>query len=285
MAGDLDIFALLARSIDTYVAEDVPHLVVVPGADVPAFRAFETERRRIIAQEDILPVRVWKLLPAIKAIKPLRRPLYVAKGRGLRLHSVRGWMLQQLLKIEMSRRAEQRAVMHVDSDVCFIRPAGAEMAFEGGKTRAFRAIGATKNPLHKPWITAASDYLGIPPETESLKHYIENCVIWDSDVARAMVTQIETTLGHPYYQAILAAPTMSEYYLYGIFAETFGHCETLNIADVSVCQSYWPPSEDVPVEAHMLQSGLMDHHRAVAVQSTHALPLAQRKALYEELSA
>lgn len=61
MARDLDLFALLARSVDAHVPEDIPHRVVVPKSDIAAFRAFRTLRREIIAQEDVMPFQTIKI--------------------------------------------------------------------------------------------------------------------------------------------------------------------------------------------------------------------------------
>ena len=104
MAKDIEIFALLARSVDDLVAPEIRHDVVVPGADLQAFKRFETAQRQIIAQEDVLPFRTFRVPGAIQRAVGSRRPIYVDK----RLKMVRGWILQQILNIEMSRKAAAR---------------------------------------------------------------------------------------------------------------------------------------------------------------------------------
>ena len=72
MARDIGLFELLASSVDTHVDEAVPHRVVVPAADLQAFKRFASSRREIIAQEDVLPVRIWKAPAALRHLAILR---------------------------------------------------------------------------------------------------------------------------------------------------------------------------------------------------------------------
>lgn len=280
MARDIGLFELLARSVDTHVDEDVPHRVVVPAADLGAFRRFASARREIIAQEDVLPVRIWKAPAALRHLAFLRagfrRPVYIAPGPRV----VRGWMLQQLLKIDMTRRAEEQAIMHVDSDVGFFRRFQAGDAFWEGRPRFFRALGKTRNPMHRPWVTSSCDFLGLSAPEEHAAHYIENCVLWSSEVTRAMVGQIEAHQQKPLHEAIFDASTMSEYYLYGVFADLCDQLGGLAPEEVSFCNSYWPDNETDPVDFSALSARLQPKHCAIAVQSTHKLALSERGAIY-----
>lgn len=280
MARDLDLFALLARSVDDHVDPDITHRVVVPAAEMALFKPFASFRREIIAQEDILPVKVWKaprVLRHLAFIKSgFRRPIYIAPGPRM----VRGWMLQQLLKIEMARSASEDAVMHVDSDVSFFRTFSHDHAFKDGAIRYFRALGKTRNPWHRPWVTSSCNFLGTqPPETHDA-HYIENCVLWSSDVSAKMVDHITATKGIPLHEAIFGEKTMSEYYLYGIYADLVAQAPNLHSEDVSFANSYWPDNETGPVDFTSLKARLQPKHVAMAVQSTHELTSADRDALY-----
>ena len=280
MAADLDLFALLAASVDRHVDPVIRHDVVVPAADLAAFRRFETRQRRIIAQEDVLPERLYRLPPGLRRLASIRqvfrRPLYLSpKGR-----LVRGWMVQQCLKIGMSCASEETAIIHVDSDVAFFRRFAPEQVFDGPQTRFFRAQGATRNPMHGPWLQAAAEFLGCAVPDGHQEHYIENCVIWDTRVARAMVAQIEAVHGRPLHEVIFAAQTMSEYYLYGLFAAQFPPGTTLAAQDVSLCNSFWPSDETAPVDFDRLRAKSHPQHRALAIQSTHAVTLEERAALY-----
>ncbi|MEL6957326.1 MAG: DUF6492 family protein [Pseudomonadota bacterium] len=285
IARDIDLFELLAASVDRHVDRDVIHRVVVPSADLSVFKRFQNARREIIAQEDILPVRVWKAPRALRHLAFLRagfrRPVYVAPGPKI----VRGWMLQQFLKIEMARRAEEEAMIHVDSDVAFFRRFSASDGFIDGKPRYFRALGETRNPMHKAWVDSSCAFVGIDPPDLHRAHYIENCVMWSTHVSRALVERIESHQGKPLHEAIFSASTMSEYYLYGVFADLFHQDSQLATEDVSFCNSYWPSNETDPVDFDVFVNRLKDKHCAVAVQSTHVLDIKDREAIYARAEA
>ncbi|MEP6021542.1 MAG: DUF6492 family protein [Paracoccaceae bacterium] len=281
MANDLDLFALLAASIDRHAAPGVLHQVVVPGSDLRAFRQFETENRTIIAQEDILPEPIRKLPRWLKHLSFLkagfRRPIYLRPN----LAVVRGWMLQQILKIEMTRQNDADAVMHIDSDVCFFRRFDHADGFRDGKVRYFRVTGPTANPMHMPWLNGSAKFLGLDQAPDDQAHYIENCVMWSRDVTRAMVDRLEATQGKPLHEVLFSAETMSEYYLYGVYADAFAQESNLAVDPVSFCNSYWPADEQGPVDFDALRARLDPKHCAMAVQSTHNLDITARAALYK----
>jgi hypothetical protein len=284
-AADLELFAPLAASIDRHVDEDVHHTVIVPQADLPRFKALASERRTIIPQEDVLPFKRYKSPDVLKKLSGLRagfrRPFYFnARGQ-----IVRGWMLQQFLKIEMARRSTAAAVMHVDSDVCFVRPFSAADAFSSGFVTIFQVDGITRNPKHREWVEGSCKFLGMPAPSEHNIHYIENCVLWSTDVARAMIERIETTQGKPIVDVIFGASTMSEYYLYGLFCHLFPDEAPLAPENVSYCNSFWPSSNNEGVAAEAFLNRVRPKHRAIAVQSTHKLDIADRLALYETVEA
>ncbi|MFD3191566.1 DUF6492 family protein [Sedimentitalea sp. HM32M-2] len=284
MATDLPLFELLARSVDDHVDPRIMHHVVVPAADLPRFRAFANDRREIVAQEDVLPERLRKLPAWLRHFSflqaGLRRPIYLRPDRSV----VRGWMLQQFLKIEMSRRIEAAAVMHVDSDVAFFRRLAPEDAFAGDRVRFFRVEGKPINPMHDAWVAGSCRFLGISPPARHDVHYIENCVLWSRAVARAMVDRMQEAQGKPLQDILFSAETMSEYYVYGIFADLCPEAAELAAEEVSFCNSYWPSEETGAVDFDALRSHLVPKHCAIAVQSTHDFTLADRARLYETAS-
>ncbi|MEX5730223.1 hypothetical protein Ga0609869_003576 [Rhodovulum iodosum] len=280
MARDVELFALLADSVDACVDAQIRHRVVVPGADIATFRRFGSARREIIAQEDVLPMRVVKLPAALKYLAPLagtfRRPIYLDR----RLKLVRGWILQQLLKIEMARTAREAALLHVDSDVFFFRPLQAADAFTRGRPPFFRIDGVPANPAHQTWIDAAARLLGLPPGTPHARHYVENCVPWSSAVARALTDRIEAVHGQPWHRAVLGEPALSEYYLYGLFVDRLQGEAGLAPTDVSFCSSFWPGQEDAPFSLDDQLATLREGQVALAVQSTHPLSPDDRRRIY-----
>ena len=285
MPADLELFALLARSVDECADPAIPHRVVVPGSSLALFRPFANARREIIAQEDVLPVRL-RQLPAVlrhaSAIVPgLRRPLYLDR----RLRLVKGWILQQLLKLEMTRTAPERAVMHVDSDVFFVRDFDASAAFPEGKPHFFRAVGKTTNPRHAVWIDTAAALLGAADRVDYATHYIENCVLWDRPTLARMLERIEAVQGESFADALIGIKEFSEYYVYGCFVDWIEGREGLSAMPRPFCRTFWPEGDRLDYDADREIAALGPQHLAMAVQSTFGIPPVERAAVFERVRA
>jgi hypothetical protein len=280
MARDRGLFELLARSIDELVDTSIPHRVVVPRHDLPVFQRFISNRREILAQEDVLPFHTLKIpaLPnaAARLSQTLRRPVYLDR----RLRMIRGWVLQQALKIEMSRLAEEDLVLHVDSDVFFIRRLDLHDLLREGRLPFFRATGVTSNPAHSGWIRAAEQMLGLPEILEYKPHYIENCVPWQPDALRTMTARLEEVHSRAWHDVLLEQMSFSEYYVYGLFLDRIRGTEGFYTERTDFCHSFWPEQEKAEVNFSELFADFQAHHIAMAVQSTHPLTLAQRYAIY-----
>ncbi len=284
MASDIELFELLARSVDDHVDPRIIHHVVVPAVDLPRFSTFANARREIVAQEEVFPEKLRTLpswlrhLSFLKA--DLRRPIYIRPN----LSALRGWMLQQYLKIEMSRRLNVAAIMHVDSDVAFFRRLAPEDAFDGGRVRFFRVDNSPKNRTREAWGEGSCRILGVAPPALHMTNYIENCVLWSTTVARAMVAQIQNAHGRSLQDVLFGSKTMSEYYIYGIYADFFPESADLAAENVSFCNSYWPDRETGEVDFEALRQRLNSKHCALAVQSVHTLDITDRARLYDRAS-
>ena len=281
MRGDLEIFAELARSVDECVAPEIRHTVIVPTADLPAFTPFATPQREIVAQETFLPWRLTKLPSALKhlsgLIPSLRRPIYLAPG----FRPVRGWIIQQLLKIEVTLRAQEAAIMHVDSDVMFYRALAAHQAIIDGKPCFFSVSGIPRNDTSIAWTRNSAALLGIDPPDGFDKIYVENCILWSPAVVRRMVDRIEETHAKRYYDALIGTDTMSEYHIYGMYLDLIEGTEAVTPIDQSFCNSLWPG--DAPAEYLDLLAGKADpRHHAIAIQSTEPMTAQDRRALLEQ---
>lgn len=276
---DRDIFAVLAKSIDENVDPSVRHVVVVPGKDVRAFAPFASPQRDIVAQEDILPIRLFQLPKQLRALSFLsssfRRPIYLTP----KLRPMRGWMIQQILKIEFARTCPTPAVMHVDSDVFFVRGLQGADAYRQGKVTFFEADSGQPMPQHRPWIDAAAACLGLSVPPTHARHYIENCVMWDRDVTRDMVARIEAQTGRFWVDALLDQPTISEYFIYGLYIDYVCGPDRVAVETQSYCNSFWP--EQGAFEIDQLLARLKPKHCAFAVQSTEGVEADARLAVYD----
>jgi hypothetical protein len=281
MPKDRDLAALLFRSVDRWVSADIRHLVVVPGKARGEFRQFETSRREIVAQEDVLPYRVHRLPAGLSRLAPivpgLRRPLYLSRS----LKLVRGWILQQSIKFEVTRRAAEDAVVHVDSDVFFVRPFAAADVFGANGPRFFRTGGTTRNPLHRPWLETSARLLDLDLPPDFPNHYVENCVVWSSDIVRRIFARVEERKGTSLHQLLMRTRTFSEYYIYGAYVDLEPGPKAVEPVGTSLCNSFWPSSADQAFDLERLRAGASEEHKAMAIQSTIDLSPAQRAGIYE----
>lgn len=280
MPRDKALAELLFRSVDALVAEDIRHLVVVPGDAVAEFRPFANSRREIVVQEDLLPYRTYKL-PSVgwlaPLVPPLRRPLYVTPS----LRMVRGWVLQQALKFEASRTASERAVMHVDSDVFFVRPMVRADVHGPEGPHFFRAEGETANPLHRPWLDAAAGILGLDVPAGHRGHYVENCLVWSTDIVRDIFARVEAVHGRSLHDLLLRQRTFSEYYIYGAWVDLAPGPKAVHPSQTPLCNTFWPEAGDGHFNLDNLRARFRPEHRAMAVQSTYPFTIQQRTDLYE----
>jgi Family of unknown function (DUF6492) len=206
---DLGICELLAEGVARFASADYRHVVIVPGADLSLFR--ERVGRfgaTVLPEEELLPSWLLRLPLARKwQLTPLGWP-------------VRGWIRQQVIKIAFASLSTAEAVVFADSDTCLVRPIGAEMVLRpGGRVRLLADPADGNVPTHHPWYRGASQLLGLAPEDYSGYGFIGNLVPWVPDVARAMVRRVEEVAGRSWRWVLLHERTLSEYVLYGVFAQ------------------------------------------------------------------
>jgi hypothetical protein len=285
MASDREFFSLLVDSMEQYVDSEIMHYVIVPKADVMSFKEFEGARRQVISQEEILSTQLYSLSPLTRwasvVVPSLRRPLYITRNGSF----VRGWIVQQYLKIEMARRCSAAAIMHVDSDAFFVRKFCAENAFIDGKALYFRVSGVPENSKHHEWAQVANDLLGSKVVKGADFHYIENCIVWNTEIIREMIARIEEGNGEKIEDLILAQRSFSEYYLYGIYLDYCVGRERVSVCDKSLCISQWPGKE---ISKKNIKNNLDSgggNFFAVAFQSTESLSIEDRRFIYDYLTS
>lgn len=282
MPSDVPFFRTLAHSIDKHIDPSVKHLVIVPGSATAAFKEFENQRRTIVAQEDVLPFRLHKtpdFLTLLKAFSPaFRRPIYFDS----RLKVIRGWIVQQMIKLEISRNASERAVMHVDSDVCFVRQFEAREAFIDGKPMLFRVPNDIGRERIKTWHVNAAKLLGIDPASVPTCLYVGNCIVWDPYVCADMIERIETCQERPIHECVAELSAFSEYVLYGVFATETDARMRVTPRAMTPCFSFWEGLPEAESAADIVAK-MQPEHAAVALQSTFTSSPHQRETFFKEI--
>src|SRR4051794_25344950 len=100
---DADLFADLHESVLANTAPGVVHHVVVPPSDASLFKQYEGARCRVWTHRDLLPRYCLSVPYSSGLTLTLRRPWL----------PVRGWVVQQLMKIAATAAIEARAVLVV----------------------------------------------------------------------------------------------------------------------------------------------------------------------------
>jgi hypothetical protein len=275
--GDLELCRLLCDSVDRHVPEAVRHSLVVPRADLALFASLAGPRRAVVAEETLLPPWLLKLpLPGPRWRKRLflpRRNIHLSLKGGL----VRGWIVQQVIKLAAAAAARTDAVLMVDSDVAFVRRFDPAALLIDGRIRLHRRPGAEDTAMHRPWHMAACALLGLQPAGYQGADYIDNLVPWRPEIVRRLLQRIAATSGRHWVDAVTRQRHFSEYICYGIHCDKVlgiaaaGHAGTPD----SLCATVW--SEAAAAElAGRSRPVLAAGQVAIGVQSTLALPMAAR---------
>ncbi|MGC5778011.1 DUF6492 family protein [Methylobacterium sp. NFXW15] len=248
-AGDFECCRLLCETADRFAPMGASHLLAVPSADMALFRPLAGGRRALVPQEELLPAWLRKLpLPGPEWRRRLRLPrrnVYVSfKGR-----PVRGWIAQQIMKLNAAAGASSDVVVHLDSDTAFVRPLPAEALKTGGLVRLARFPGAADDVMHAPWHRAASTLLGLPPSDYHEADYIDQFVTWRRTNVRGLLERIGEVTGRDPIEALAATRDFSEYILYGVYCDKVlglvasGHAPSAE----SLCETVWSEGGAIPV--------------------------------------
>src|SRR3546814_990390 len=159
------------------------------------FARLLTARRRLVLGEDVLPRDYRKLpLPQRIHVGPFRRRLREMwwTPRGV----VRGWIIQQVLKLSAPAYTDSPTLVFADSDVVLIAPLSAERLVDGADTRLYAVPGATSDSeMHARWHATAQRLLGLPVTGYSGADYIGNLITWRADALAQLQRRIAEASG------------------------------------------------------------------------------------------
>ena len=151
-------------------------------------------------------------LPGANAWLNLRRPY----------PPVRGWVMQQLVKLHAAAELGADVVLLADSDVVFVRPVTADTFRKDGRVCYYRRDRAVdeRMPRHLIWHDVARRLLGLPPAgPPPLPDYISPLNAWDRRSCWRCVTGSSRSRAGHWLDAIGSQLHFSEFILYGVFVE------------------------------------------------------------------
>jgi hypothetical protein len=260
-AGDFELCTDLTRSVLDCLPDSVHHHIIVPKRDLGLFGRLAGLRTHIHCEADFLP-RSFVSIPFCKYVVNLEQPF----------PPVRGWILQQVLKLAAVAASEDDIVLLVDSDIEFVRPFAADMFVRDGVIRFYRKPRAIDHrlPRHMIWHKTARALLGLPPDEPPYTDYISSMLAWDPKIVRRMLSRVTATTGRPWATAIAGQLHFSEWTLYGVFVDEIGAPTDSFTSDDSLCLAYW---EEVPLNSQ----GAIEFLRGVRTTDVAAMISAKSR--------
>ena len=233
---DLEHCALLNRSLEACAAS-YEHWIVVDRGDLPAFRSLQNHRTNVVTKEEILPLWVHR----IDTLKVGLRSNLWLQSRG---RPIRGWLLQQLVKLAVVESLSADIVVHADSDVVFVHPFSPDAVVDDrGRVRLYERPGVVDHvdlPEHVRWHRSAEKLLGLGPADTPLPDYISSLVPWKRQNAVALLRHVEATTGRHWLRALAEAWHVSEYTLYGRFVrDALGADAGQFVSAAPLCLDYY----------------------------------------------
>jgi hypothetical protein len=199
---DFQLCADLNRSVLALSPDDVRHLIIVPKRDVPRFGVLANDRTEIRTEDEFLP-RSFVRAPWVNATINLRRPF----------PPVRGWILQQVVKLSAAASVDADVVVLVDSDIEFVRPFSADTFVRDGIVRFYRLPDGVDDrlPRHVLWHKGARNLLGLPAAPLPTPDYVSSLLAWDPAIVRQLLDRVELTTGRRWAGVMSAwiSPTSS----------------------------------------------------------------------------
>ena len=267
---DFELCAALNASVIAHSPESVRHHIIVPPHDVTLFRRLDGPRTQIHQETDFLP-RSFRPLPGRNFSVNLRRPV----------PPLRGWILQQIIKLAAAARADADVVVLVDSDIEFIRPFSSDTFRRDGVVRFFRKPDEVDDrlPRHMIWHRASRSLLGLPSASPPYPDYVSSLMAWDPVIVRKLLDRVEWVTGQRWQDAVGRQLHFSEWTLYGVFVDAVmgGVHRSFSAAD-SLCHAHW---DEVPLNERTVQEFLAataPDDIAVMISAKSRTPVAVRRA-------
>ncbi|OPG03131.1 hypothetical protein B1L11_40915 [Microbispora sp. GKU 823] len=153
---------------------------------------------------------------------------------------MRGWVMQQAAKIAAAGIVEADTVLLADSDVVFVRPVEVGAFSAHDRITLFRKEDAVHAGMerHVIWHRVARELLGLPAAPPPpLNDYVDALVFWDPVRVRAMQERITEVTGLPWADAFTSQLHVSEFIVYGVYADEFLGEEQRPATSPEICHS------------------------------------------------
>ena len=170
----------------------------------------ERGRRQLIESESLIGKWMWRL--------PISRSYWLS----VRAPPVRGWIIQQILKIASIEAISERTLVFCDSDTAFFRHFDRADLLINGKVGLLDVEFC--NDVTRRWTKVAHRLLGIPGNCANYRTHVGNMICWNRETVKALQQRIEGSTDLNWQVALARTSSFSEYMLYGVFVrEVLGY--------------------------------------------------------------
>jgi hypothetical protein len=211
--NDFERCKLLCESKAKFSPYPIKHYIIVDTQDLELFKSLENDCTVILPKEKLLP---WW----IKKLPLTKKNIWVS----LKTPPVRGWLIQQIIKIAVAHHVEEDVLIFADSDVFFVRNFVRENFVRADKVRFYRkleCVPADMKEGHFLWYKTASRLLESPDIDFPANDYINQLVTWRRENVLQLCKRLEEVSGKNWIQTLCGCWNLSEYILYGVFIDHF----------------------------------------------------------------
>lgn len=251
-----------------FLESPVTHYIVVDAQDYSLFKQLESPHTQILLKEDILP---WWL----KKIPYVNKNLWLS----FRGKLVRGWIVQQIIKIGMAYQAKEDILVFADSDVAFCRKFDFQSLVKEDDIRFYKkqaCISADMEQGHYKWYKTASSLLDVPMVDFPAPDYINQLLVWRRDNAVKLCQHLEKLHQKSWIEVLSNSWDLSEYVLYGTFVDSILKDSSGHYFESSdICQNYYSEKALSDAEIEQFFKILPEDKVAVMLSAKANMPVAR----------
>lgn len=274
-APDFERCRLLCESIAKFVSPPIPHYIIVDKKDFNLFSQLQNSYTHILTKESILPWWIWRI------------PFLKNSWFSLKTPPIRGWLVQQLIKIGIAHHVKEDILIFVDSDVAFIRSFQVESIIQRDQVRMFSDPESIFDDMetHRKWYDTAAQLVGTEPMPFPGTDYIVQLAMWRRENVLKLCDHIEKISGKSWIETLGSVWNLSEYVLYGIFVESILKEESGHYYDPQdLCHPYWGEESLSEAELQEFFSKILPHHVAIMISAKAGMSVKQYQKLIQQIN-
>jgi hypothetical protein len=274
-APDFERCRLLCESVAQFVYPQIPHYIIVDKKDLKLFSHLQNNYTHILTKESILPWWIWRI------------PFLKNSWFSLKTPPIRGWLIQQLIKIGIAYHVTEDILIFVDSDVAFIRYFEVESIIHGNQVRMFSDPESIFDYMetHRKWYDTAAQLVGTDPIPFPGTDYIVQLAMWRRENVLKLCNHIEKISGKSWIETLGSVWNLSEYVLYGVFIESILKEESGHYYDPQdLCHPYWGEDPLSDSELQEFFDKISPHHVAIMISAKAGMSVTKYQELIQQIN-